>query len=126
MYYICFCLLLTERISDDEEEGPTAAVTPPTQRRPHPPSSLPTRVASSAPPVTSQTSAGGSRAPKLSVESPEDRSGAASPRRNKFASAVSNSFDLSGDEGGTPAVFGNQYVICLCTCGSRAGDRMVT
>ena len=49
---------------------------------------------------------------RLSVGS-SDRPEATSPRtqRSKWASVTSNSFDLSGDEGGTPAVFGKTNIV---------------
>lgn len=115
MYNTC-----TEHMSDDEEEVshelPTITdnyVTPPTQRRP-PPSTLPTGPTSHPPSATSssyqQQSSGGGAASRLSVGS-TDRSETTSPRaqRKKWASITSNSFDLSGDEGGTPAVFGKPW-----------------
>ena len=110
-------------MSDDEEgsipELPTASdnfVTPPTQRRMAPPSTLPTDLKSHPPPPTarssqqSSSSSGSGGSTRLSVGS--DRSEATSPRtqRNKWASVTSNSFDLSGDEGGTPAVFGKAVI----------------
>ena len=107
--------LTTEKISDDEEADIPpqydSFVTPPTQRRP-PPSSLPTDLRSQPvpPPSTTPHSSGStSGASRLSVGSSE-RGEAISPRAQykKWASMASNSFDLSGDEGGTPAVFGKQ------------------
>ena len=114
-------------MSDDEEgsisELPTVSdnfVTPPTQRRMAPPSTLPTDLKSHPPPPTApsssrQPSSGGGGGvggggTRLSVGS--DRAEATSPRtqRSKWASVTSNSFDLSGDEGGTPAVFGKAMI----------------
>ena len=113
-------------MSDDEEgsipELPTVSdnfMTPPTQRRMAPPSTLPTDLKSHPPPPTaprssqqpsSSSSSGSGAGTRLSVGS--DRSEATSPmmQRNKWASVTSNSFDLSGDEGGTPAVFGKAVI----------------
>lgn len=124
-------------MSDDEEasipELPTISdnfVTPPTQRRMAPPSTLPTDLKSqplprtAAPNSSQQPSSSGSSSgggggvgvdgTRLSVGS-SDRPEATSPRsqRNKWASVTSNSFDLSGDEGGTPAVFGKAVTIVI-------------
>jgi hypothetical protein len=119
---VCMYMYTAEHVSDDEEmsipELPTISdnfVTPPTQRRMAPPSTLPTDLKShphpprtTAPSSSQQPSSSGSGGgTRLSVGS-SDRPEATSPRtqRNKWASVTSNSFDLSGDEGSTPAVFG--------------------
>ena len=86
----------------DEEEGPPPdlptlpedSMSQSTQRRPPPPSTLPTGLKSQQDSGTTRLSVGGSDNPQ------------ASSQRRKWASVTSNSFDLSGDEGGTPAVFG--------------------
>lgn len=122
---IIVCMYTAEHMSDDEEasipELPTISdnfMTPPTHRRMAPPSTLPTDLKSHPPPHTAAPSSsqqsnsnssgsGGGDRTRLSVSS-SDRPEATSPRtqRSKWASVTSNSFDLSGDEGSTPAVFG--------------------
>lgn len=106
--------VIAEHMSEDEEASIPAVsdnfVTPPTQRRMTPPSTLPTDLKSHpprAPSSSQQPGSGSGGGTRLSVGS-SDRPEATSPRtqRSKWASVTSNSFDLSGDEGGTPAVFG--------------------